>query len=327
MKTPQDIQQALFERIQQRGVTASDLAKILHLGVGAVYKRLNGETLLDINEMALLVEKFDLSLDGLFSPDKGKVSFVFPAMLRPISQIEQYLSNIKDLFQWATRLKGAHFYYCTAEIPVFHYLHFPELFAFKLYMWNRTTWELPEWADKPFSPELLLENRRLQHLREEIAADYNRLPSTEFWQIGILNNSLNAIDYCSESGAFAHSGDAPRLREQVKELLRHQKEMAKVGLKFSPGQQPDSSSGAFTLYHNEIAYTNITILLEWTEGRMTFTTFDNPNFMHTTEPEFTGYTAGWFAKLRKRSLIISKEGEKNRDRFFNLLNRRVEMAS
>ncbi len=327
MKSPQEIQQALLARIQQTGVTAHDLAKTLHLGLGAVYKRLKGETLLDISEIALLADQYNLSLDGFFHQENGKVSFVFPAMQQPVSQLEQYLSSILDLLIWANRLPNAKIYYSTSEIPIFHYLHFPELCAFKLYMWNRTTWELPEWEDQPFNPELFLENRRLQRLREEIIAGYNLLPSIEFWQISILSNTLNAIDYCAESGAFARAGDPFLLRKQLQELLQHQKEMAKAGLKFSPGTRPESPQADFTLYHNEISHTNITILLEWENGRMAFATFDNPNFMHTTDPAFTLYAARWFAKLRKRSLLISKDGEKHRNRFFNMINRNIELVN
>ncbi len=327
MKTPQEIQKALIARIQQTGATAHDLAKTLNLGLGAVYKRMKSETLLDIEEIALLTEKYHISLDGLFQRENGKVSFAFPAMVQPVRQLEQYLSAILDLLRNANRRNDARIFYSTSEIPIFHYLHFPELCAFKLYIWNRLTWELPEWEDKPFNPESFLENRRLQHLREEIIAAYNQMRSTEFWSVSILNNTLNAIDYCTESGVFVNPNDAVLLRNQVKELVQHQKEMAKTGLKFNPGAQPEQGSGDFILYHNEIAHTNITILLEWDQGRMAFATFDNPNFMYTTEPEFTGYAADWFVKLRKRSLLISKEGEKHRDRFFNMVNRHIELAT
>lgn len=319
MNTANDIQLALFERVLQTGATAHDLAKTLNLGLGAVYKRLKGETLLDIHEIAVLTEAYNLPLDALFQPGKGKVSFVFPTMLQPVRQLEQYLSSILDLMNWANRLPGIQIFYSTAEIPIFHYMHFPELCAFKLYMWNRTTWELPEWEDKLFNPEPFLENRRLQHLREAIIANYHTLHSIEFWPVSILSNTLNAIDYCTESGAFERPGEAQLLRSQLAALVQHQKEMAKAGLKFNPGTAPDASSNVFTLYHNEIAHTNITILLEWEKGRQAIATFDNPNFMHTTDPEFTQYAAGWFAKLRKRSLLISKEGEKHRNRYFNLL--------
>ncbi len=326
MTTTPDIQQALFERIQKMGVTTQELAVVLKLGVGAVYKRLRGETLLNINEIALLAERYNLSLDGLFQPQKGKVAFEFPAMRQPVVQLEQYLSSLLDQLTWAQRLPNVHIYYSTAEIPIFHYLHFPELCAFKLYMWNRTTWELPEWEDKAFSPKPFLENRRLQHLREAIIAGYNRLPSTELWPTSILNNTLNALEYCAESGAFVQPDDAETLRKQIKQLVQHQKEMAKTGLKFSPGTLPEPGAGTFTLYHNEIAHTNITVLLEWDQGRMAFATFDNPNFMHTTDPEFTEYAAGWFTKLRKRALLISKEGEKHRDRFFNKLQQALDVS-
>lgn len=325
MSTANDIQQALFERIIQTGATAHDLAKILNLGLGAVYKRLKGETLLDIAEIALLTERYNLSLDGIFQPGKGMVSFVFPTMVQPIRQLEQYMSSVLDLMVWANRLPGMQIFYSTAEIPIFHYMHFPELCAFKLYMWNRTTWELPEWEDQRFSPESFLENRRIQHLREMINANYHTLHSIEFWPVSILSNTLNAIDYCSESGAFVRPNEAQLLRKQLEALIQHQKEMAKTGLKFSPGAKPDESSGVFTLYHNEIAHTNITVLLEWEKGRLAIATFDNPNFMHTTDPEFTRYAAGWFAKLRKRSLLISKEGEKHRNRYFNLLQ--IQLSS
>ncbi len=326
MKTADDIQRALFERLQQKGITAHDLANTLHLGLGAVYKRLKGETLLDLAEIALLAEQYNLSLDSIFQPDKGKVTFEFPAMRQSITQLEQYLSSILDLIQWAQRLPGVEIYYSTAEIPIFHYLHFPELSAFKLYMWNRTTWELPEWEDKLFNPDSFLENRRITHLREAIIAGYNRVPSMEFWPVSLLDNTLNAIDYCAESAAFARPGEAQLLRKQLEQLVQHQKEMAKAGLKFLPGGQPEPGAGAFTLYHNEIAHTNITVLLDWEKGSMAFATFDNPNFMHTTDPEFTRYAAGWFAKLRKRSLLISKEGEKHRNRYFNLLFKHIEKA-
>lgn len=325
MKMANYLQQALFERIQQTGATAHDLTKTLNLGLGAVYKRIKGETLLNLGEIALLAKQYNLSLDGLFQLEKGKVSFVFPAMLQPVRQLEQYLSSILDMFVWASRLPNPQIYYSTAETPVFHYLHYPELCAFKLYMWNRTSWEIPEWEDRMFSPELFLENRRLQYLREEITRYYHLLPSTEFWPVSILNNTLNSIDYCTESAAFAHPADAILLREQIGNLIRHQKEMAKYGLKFKPGTEPGATAGRFTLYHNEIANANITLLLEWDNGRMAFTTFDNPNFMHTTDPAFTHHAAGWFAKLRKRSLIISREGEKHRNRFFNLLQKQISV--
>ncbi len=327
MKTAQEIQHAFFERILNTGATAHDLASILHLGLGAVYKRLKGETLLNIQEIALLAEQYELGLDGIFQPQQGRVTFEFPAMRQPVVQLEQYLSGLNDLVQWACQLPGAQLHYSTEEIPIFHYLHFPELCAFKLYMWNRTTWELPEWEDQPFRPEVFAGNRRLEHLRQAIIEGYNRLPSTEIWPTSILKNTLNAIDYCADSGAFTQPDLGPLLRQQIRQLVQHQKEMTKAGLKFSPVVPASPEAAPFTLYHNEIAHTNITVLLEWAGGRMAFTTFDNPNFMYTTDPEFTAYAAGWFTKLRKRALLISKEGEKHRDRFFNLLLNDPALAS
>lgn len=324
MRAPQEIQQALFEHIQRRGATANDIAKVLHLGVGAVYKRLKGETLLDISEIAALTHQYNILLDGLFQPERAKVTFEFQPLLHPVTQLEQFLTGVKDTFTRIARLPGVHVYYSTTEIPFFHYLFFPELTAFKLYMWNRTIWELPEWEDNTFSFDMIRGNARIQRLREELIDLYCATPSTEFWPSALLNNTLNAVKYCADSGTFEEKDAVAVLRDQLLALVAHQRDMAKAGQKFRPGQKPSPEAAGITLYHNEISHTNNTIMAKWDKGQLVFATFDNPNYMVTSQPDFCAYADRWFVKLRKRALLISKEGEKHRNAFFLQLQRNTK---
>ncbi len=321
MRTGLEIQLALFKHIQENGDRAHEIAKILNLGSGAVYKRLKGETLLNLSEIALLTQHYNILLDSLFQPEKAKVTFEFAPLLHPVTHLEQFLTEIRDLFVRLARLPGVRMYYSTTEIPFFHYLFYPELTAFKLYMWNRTIWELPEWEDKPFNFNIITANPRLQKLCAELTGIYCSIPSTEFWPSTLLNNTMNAVKYCTDSGAFEEKHAAGLLREQIESLILHQREMAKSGLKFRPLEKPGPAAAEFVLYHNEITHTNNTIMVEWDKGRTVFATFDNPNYMVTSQPDFGDYASHWFFKQRKRALLIAREGEKHRNAFFVQLQR------
>ncbi len=324
MRTGLEIQLALFKEIQQTGDSANEIAKILNLGSGAVYKRMKGETMLDLSEIALLTQHYNILLDSLFQPERAKVTFEFAPLLHPVHHLEQFMTDIRDLFVRLSRLPGVRVYYSTTEIPFFHYLLYPELTAFKLYMWNRTIWELPEWEDKTFSLDMIMSSPRLQRLREELIDLYCRIPSIEFWPSTLLNNTLNAIKYCADSGTFEENHVPVLLRRQIESLILHQRDMAKNGLKFRPNEKPDTNAGEFVLYHNEITHTNNTIMVEWDNGRTVFATFDNPNYMITTQHDFGEYASKWFYKLRKRALLIAREGEKNRNAFFIQLQRNTQ---
>jgi hypothetical protein len=87
---------------------------------------------------------------------------------------------------------------------------------------------------------------------------YNRLDSTEFWSLHILENTLGQIQYFMAENIFRDRSFPLLLMEQLSQLLTHQKSMAKSALKHRIGQPPAADSGAFSLYHNEIAHTNNT---------------------------------------------------------------------
>lgn len=324
MGTGIEIQLALFKQIQEKGDSAHEIAKILNLGSGAVYKRMKGETLLDISEITLLTRHYNILLDSLFQPERAKVTFEFAPLLHPVRQLEQFMTDIRDFFVRIMPLPDVRVHYSTTEIPFFHYLLYPELTAFKLYMWNRTIWELPEWEDKSFSLQLILGNPRLERLRQELIDLYCRIPSVEFWPSTLLNNTLNAVKYCADSGAFEDNRVPVLLRKQIESLILHQREMAKSGLKFRPDEKPGPAAGEFVLYYNEITHTNNTIMVEWDHGRTVFATFDNPNYMVTSQGDFGEYAARWFVKLRKRAILISRDGEKHRNAFFIQLQRNTQ---
>lgn len=160
----------------------------------------------------------------------------------------------------------------------------------------------------------------MQQLAQSVLTRYCQLESCEFWSLNMLENTLNQIDFLAYEGGFAEKGMARLLCEQIQDLLLWQQAMAEHGRKMD--QQGQAGAGLL-LYHNEIAHTNNTFLLQAPNFRQAFFTFDNPNFGGSGSPLFCDYAEDWFSRLQRCSIRMSQEGEKQRFRFFEKLQARV----
>ncbi|MBK8965298.1 MAG: hypothetical protein IPM36_01205 [Lewinellaceae bacterium] len=145
----------------------------------------------------------------------------------------------------------------------------------------------------------------MQQRAQSVLTRYCQLESCEFWSLNMLENTLNQIDFLAYEGGFAEKGMARLLCEQIQDLLHWQQAMAEHGRKMD--QQGQAGAGLL-LYHNEIAHTNNTFLLQAPNFRQAFFTFDNPNFGGSGSPLFCDYAEDWFSRLQRCSIRMSQEG-------------------
>jgi len=103
--------------------------------------------------------------------------------------------------------------------------------------------------------------------------------------------------------------------------------MATHGRKFRlDGDPADGISDSFVLCHNEMVYTNNTILVTSDAASMLYTAFGNPNFLRSTDQRICNHTQDWFHNMLNKSERISQQSEKSRAWFFNALRRKVEVV-
>ncbi|MEM8909505.1 MAG: hypothetical protein AAGD05_16785 [Bacteroidota bacterium] len=317
--------EAILARYPKRSVAVETLSELLGTGKDAVYRRLRGDTLLTPNEMRLLARQFNISLDALIFDQSNIVCFSYNFFEQPIKDFRAYLDGILQYLEHTTQLPDAQVYYASAEIPFFYYCFFPELIAFKLYVWGRTIWDLPYLRNRPFDFDLL-PYADLQ-LASKTLELYRQLPSTEHWSMNLMDFTLSQIEYHVISGAFRNTADALRLCELLSELTQHLQAMARHGRKFHHQAAPESGrADGFVLYHNEMVYSNNTILVKTQGEKMLFTTHGNPNFLRSTDQKICDYTEDWFLRMGRKSEQISAQSEKTRAWFFNVLKRRIEQT-
>ena len=290
------LQKYIFNEIQQRLGKRADqvetLADILKVGKDAVYRRMRGDTILTPDEIALLARHFNISLDTFAFQKANSVMFTFNPFTHIVKSFDDYLSDIQSDLAVVSKIPSAHVFYASAEIPIFYYMFFPELIHFKFYVWGRTIWNFEYLQNKPFDFEII--PYPVYKQVETVLNLYRSLHTTELWSMNIMDSTLSQVEYHVSIGGFKNPKDAVTICKRLHELADHMQSMAQHGRKFILGSNSSSEGGTFNLYHNEMIYTNNTILVDTPFGKSVYATHTNPNFLKTSDERMCEYTDGWF---------------------------------
>jgi len=320
-----NIQDQLFDRILQqynkRSEAVDHLCKLLSVGKDAVYRRLRGESLISPDEIEVLARHYHLSIDRFIFKEQEQVRFTYSSLNQQVRTFDQYLEEILEQMMNFLHLPEQHFYYCTKDIPIFTYMYFPELIRFKLYIWGWTTFGFEFLENKPFHFDLV--PYPTLKLAEQIAEVYNQMPSTELWNLSLVENTLHQIEYLATIGQFQDPEDALTVCDALGKMVLHCRNMAEAGSKGNPGGALPAKRENFHLYHNELVSTNNIILVESDTIQGLFTVFGNPNFLFTTDEQLLAHTKQWLEKLIAKSNSLSRENKRQREWFFNRLDRRI----
>ncbi len=312
----------IFKQYIKRSDAISDIAATLNMTRDSVYRRVRGSTLLTPDEIKILALKFQISLDALIYENHDIVLFQYRSMAKPVKHFDEYLQSLyKDLYRMS-KAPNHRLYYASSDLPIFLTFIIPELMSLKMYIWGRMIWDFEYLKDYPFDFDVIPSTTHF--LSEKVTKLYMNIPSYDVWNINIFDNTLSQIDYMVNIGAFRNLKDALTVCDKLIELISLMKYMAEKGKKGISKANIDASNIPFELYHNEIAHTNNTVLAVSDEGRVIYTSFDNPNFLKSRDPNFGINSENWFKKLISRSSSISVNTERKRQWFFNYLEMKVK---
>ncbi len=311
----------LKDKCRKEGIDlVQTMMQVLSLDKSAIYKRLDGSKILNLDEVIKIQDHFQLPEYFFTSHTSTVIPFRFGMIQHQPETIVGYLTPIHDQLMQLQQLDDVSITYASSEIPLFNYFQFSELTYFKFYIWARTIWEMPHYRNRKFDVSTVLtsEESRIKEVVGQLQQAYASIPSTEYWSINILDNTINQIRFYAETDNFTNARMSKVLIEQLEQLVEKMEETARVGCKSG------HEDVQFHLYHNEITHTNNTILVE-RDGHpiQTYCSFDNPNFLSTDYSDFCIYTRRWFDKLRKGSTYLSVAGSRQRVKYFRELRRRL----
>ena len=318
------LQSALEKKTSSR-LLAQELAELWTVNASTAYKKLRGDTTITIDEALLLVQRYGISLDAFATGQSDQVIFRLPSLLQRRNTAQAFIGGLVRFMEAAHVDNASTFiHYATNEVPVFYYLLYPELTAFKMYLWSQSIWgSVPAQQSGSDWITALLQDAAFQQMRETAFNTFATIPSHEFYPRNMLDNTLSQVHFLYETGAIDRAF-AQLIIGQITSLVRWLEQAAEQGRK----TPLDGGQGAiFTVHHNEIIYSNNIILLEGKQLSTVFCTLDNPNYLISSDDRLVAYTKEWFDIVRHKSVKISADGERHRKAYFHHLQRRIQESS
>jgi hypothetical protein len=211
------------------------------------------------------------------------------------------------------------------EIPTFYLMEHPMLFAFRMFVYSRNIWELENYGNKKFNLEDYY-NPKVKNILEQVCSIYFEFPSQEIWSSFIVDAMINQIQYHLSLELFHDKNDALLMIEELKQMNNKFFEYTSKNTKFLTKQDGTIVKSSFELFQIEFLTLNNTFIANCEKSRFVFYTFDSPNLMMSTDSKLFDYTMNWFERIKVRSAALDMGSERNRFRFFNRIENKINAA-
>lgn len=332
MPPPTGVQQVFFNHIRSilphHLSIVDEVANLLNISNDSVYRRMRGEKPLAFEEVQKLCVHFNISLDSIFHLDSDNYLFSGKLVNAANFNFELYLKKMLADLEMIKSFDKAEFYFLNKDVPLFHHFQVPELAGFKFFFFMKTILSYADLANAKFSVEKIPES--LKTIGKKIAETYCQVSSTEIWNIGSVDSTLQQIDYYRDSRVFERKEDLLRIYDCMHEVINHIEKLAAAGYKYPIFLNENWAGAKYTLYNNEVFLGDNTILVDAGHFRIAYINHSVLNYMGTRDAGFCNYIHQSIHNTMHRSLQISSTGEKERARFFNQIHenikRRKEMA-
>jgi hypothetical protein len=313
------VQREIFQEIKSKlppNVSlVFEITEVLGLSQDSAYRRIRGEKPLTPDELFKLKDHFNLSLDQFGSENSNNVNFNCSAIGANTFKVTNWLEKVyADLLQ-INAMGKTEIVYAAKDPPLFHYFQLPEIAAFKVFFWEKTLFQFPEYEEKMFSFNEISDDT-FQKGRKTLAMAA-KIPTIEIWNEQTFKILLSQIEFYWVSGFFSNKDDFFNLLDKTEKWIHHIQKETEYGFKYLYGTPPEGVENNFILYVNEVVLNDNTILVRTDRGYSAYLTFNVLSLLHTTNQTFCMELDRYFRGILRKSNRISVSGAKERNRFFS----------
>ncbi len=313
------IQKEFFERIKQllppHVSLVHEVSAILNQSCDSAYRRIRGDHFLSLEEMLKLSTHFSISLDSICSTNDNLVTFINHSIDPLKYRLKDWIDTILHDMTITKEAPEKTVIYSAKDPPIYHYFDIPEIFAFRAFLWEKTVYQFPEYADRKFSfdyldSDTLAKGRQISKLATKI-------PTIELWNEHTLLLPLKQIAYYWVAGLFESKDDVLNILDKVEQWFLHIRAQAQCGFKYLYDEQPEGIENSYILYETEVLHNDNLILAKIGDKTITYIAVNSLNLLKTTNPGYCENVYNFLQRIMLCSNLISHSGEKERNRFFN----------
>ncbi len=294
-------QKLLFERLKARPnkkLLIEKVMSVLGLKKSTAYKRMNCSSLMSVDELVILSQALNFSMDDVFLKDSS-ISFKHP-FINEEESMRNFIHQFDFYLKPMDRQDGKSLTYMANELPLFYYFSYPHLFHFMVSVWDHL-----HWSDSRLVIDGSLKyDKELKEFREVTRQRISNIDLIEVWNSNMLNNLFQQIVFTITIRGFKSTTYISSLIDDISLLIQHLKEVT--------GKRKDN----LKIYLNEFGnYLNL-VTYNSTSMKATFVGFDYPKFIVSENDQFYEFSESWIEKIKRRSVLISGEGYQYQELFF-----------
>ena len=321
------LQQQLFsflkECIPPHLSLVDELCDLLNLSHDSVYRRIRGEKPITLAELKIICEKYHISLDQLLQLENESVLFDAPGLNGMPAEFSDYMNAVLNQLKYFNSFTTRDMHYLCKDSTIWNFYLFPELAAFKTFFWSKTINNQAALSNKMFSFEEFPYHDCFL-LGQQVLKEYNQIPSVELWNLESMHSTLNQIAYYKDAGNFKSKYDLELVINSFINMVDHLQLQAEKGVKFMPGDTELSYRASIQFFINELILGNNTMVINLDGKKISMVTYSVFHYLFTKDPRFSTKVMASFDTLLNRSTLVSKTGEKDRNRFFNNIREKIK---
>ena len=303
---------------------ADEIADVLDVSIDSAYRRIRGEKQLSFEEIQKLSNHFHISVDKILNLKSDSILFSGSHLQHTNFDFLKYLDdNIYKNVSYVASFEQKELIYFCKDLHLFYFCMFPELAAFKFFVWMKTLLQYPAYASEKFSLEKIEDS--FFEKAKKIAAVSCQIPITQILNVENIQITLRQIEYYKDTGLFASKSELTLLYNKLEEMVSHMENVCAAGRNYLPGEKPLLTHAPLKMYVNDFVlgdHSNVAIL----NGRkMCFINHNIINFISTQDEEFCNYSYHFMQNIIRKSTQISEVGERERVVFFNMIRQRIDM--
>ncbi len=315
-----EIQKELFNQIKLKvdpNLRMADvIGELLEIGSDSTYRRIRGTKELSISEMAKLCNHFNISIDSLCNINNGNIPFNYSTLdFADTKAYENYMYNISILYNNLLKSNNKEFIITAQDIPIFHFMPYPELVFFKLYAWNQSYSE-KRICFHDFVAQL--DREKLTEYYNNIFNVYTQVPSIEVWSLHTILPLINLLSYYIDISCFKDKDTPLLLCYQFIQLIENIEKWASDCCKIHKGIKSD-----FSLYLSPIDMQNDFIITKSESTKTTSLKLFTINAIFSKDENFNNETEKWIKQIISKSSMLSGASERERFKFFQTIKNRI----
>ncbi|MCC5917165.1 MAG: hypothetical protein JJU02_07540 [Cryomorphaceae bacterium] len=313
---------AISKQLPQNLSLADALGDTLNISKDAAYRRIRGETLISFDEACELSKRFNISLNDVIVEQQDRIVFQRDTFITSLEDLKKLLLQNLETFTNINKATDKKVYYLAKDIPLFHPFGFPKLGAFRMYVWLKSVYHIEKIDDKNYSisdiPKEFIE------IAARVNQEYERIPAVEFWNDTTIMGLLMQIEYYYEAGLFTNKSEALEVLEEFRLMIRRIYKNALNGHRTKEDGTP-LKNATYEMYINEILIMDNHILSEVKGNLRYYLPYGGVNYLMSTDQKLCSDMKAYIDKQSSKSSLISQVSEKERNRFFIKMGRKIEL--